>query len=133
MATRRNVNNRKRIPVGGNRNILTVEGKDKGYVYRWVNDVDGRLMEFNRAGYEHVIKKDVGTIGESDVKQASNLGMTVSKGVGQGTIAYLMRIREEFYKEDQDAKAAKHTQSEELIYENVGRLSGQYGKIDIKR
>jgi len=132
MATRRNASNRKRIPVGGNRNILTVAGKDKSYVYRWVNDTDGRLMEFNQAGYEHVLKDNVDSIGESDVKQASNLGKTVSKGVGQGTVAYLMRIRKEFYEEDQSSKAVKTQKSEDLIYDNVSRLSGQYGKIEIK-
>jgi hypothetical protein len=132
MANRRNENERKRIPVGGNRDILTVEGKDINYVYRWVNDVDGRVQKFIAAFYDNVYMKDGVEVGAQDVKQGSNVGSVVSKDVGKGITAYLMRIRKEYYEEDQAAKQRdKVDRSEEIIFENVDRLSGKYGKIDI--
>jgi len=123
-------NTRKRIPVGEARNILTVQGKEKGFVYRWVNDVDNRITEFKQAGYDHVVDDSL-DIGSDDVKQGSVVGKTISKSVGQGVTAYLMRIKEEWYKEDQQAKLSKVDSSEELIRANVNKITGRYGKVEI--
>ena len=131
MAKRRNANERKRVPVGGNRDILTVKGKDKNYVYRWVNDVDGRIQKFVAAGYDQVYMNDGMEVGAEDIKQGTNVGTVVNKSVGHGITAYLMRILKEYYKEDQESKAAAVNRSEEIIYENVDRLSGKYGEIKI--
>lgn len=134
MATRRNTTKRKRIPVGGNRDILTVLGKDKNYVYRWVNDVDGRIQKFVAALYDHVYMNEGVEVGAEDVKQGTNVGTIVSKSVGQGTTAYLMKIHKDYYEEDQAWKQAnKVDRAEEAIYNEVDRLSGAYGKIDIQR
>jgi len=132
MATRRNKDTRKRVPVGGNRDILTVLGKDKNYVYRWVNDVDGRIQKFIAAFYDNVYMDGDIEVGAEDVKQGTNVGTIVSKSVGQGVTAYLMKIDRKYYDEDQAIKAGEVDRSEESIY-NVDRLSGAYGKIDIQR
>jgi len=133
MANRRNKDTKKRVPVGGNRDILTVLNKEKNYTYRWVNDVDGRITKFKLADYEHVYMNEgveVGAVG--DVKQGTNVGTIVSKSVGQGITAYLMKIKTEFYNEDQAAKQKdKVDRAEEIIYENVDRLSGKYGEIKL--
>ena len=42
-----------RSPVN-QRNILSVKGKDPGYVYRIVNDTGDRIQMFEEAGYELV-------------------------------------------------------------------------------
>lgn len=121
-----------RIPISGNRDILTVKGKDNGFVYRWVNDKDGRIETFKAAGYETVDSPDI-EIGVEGVKTGSNLGSTVSKSVGQGTTAYLMRIEKEYYKEDKLAKAKAVDAKEASLNEHARELSGRYGSIDIKR
>lgn len=123
---------KKRVPIAGNRDILTVHNKEDGFVYRWVNDTDGRISKFKAAGYEQVDARDI-EVGEQDVKQASQLGATVTKGVGKGTNAVLMRIEEEYYKEDQAAKALQVDATEETLNENLNELDGKYGGIQIKR
>lgn len=120
-----------RVPVSGNKDILTVKGKDNGFVYRWVNDKDGRIETFKAAGYE-TVDADV-EVGTEDVKQASNIGSTVSKNVGQDTTAYLMKIDKKYYTEDQKTKAADVDSKEETLNEHLQNLSGRYGGIEIKR
>jgi len=131
MANRRSETKRKRVPVGGNRDILTVVSKEKNYTYRWVNDVDGRINKFKAADYGHVYMNEGVEVGAVDVKQSTNVGTVVSKSVGQGVTAYLMKIKTEFYREDQASKAAEINRAEEIIYENVDGLSGKYGEIKI--
>ena len=130
MANRR-ASNPTRIPVGGNRDIMTVHGKDDSYHYRWVNDVDNRLEQLKAAGYEPVTHEvHVGTKG---VGQSTNVGDTVTKGVGQGVTAYLMRIPKEWHEEDKKAKAEEVNRSEELLNDNINDISGRYGEVKIKR
>ena len=38
-----------RTPISG-RNVLTVQGKEPGYVYRIVNDSGDRIAQFQAAG-----------------------------------------------------------------------------------
>lgn len=122
---------RKRIPVSGNKDILTVEGKDDGFVYRWVNDTDeGRIATFKAAGYETVDAPDI-EIGQADVKEASTLGKTVTKNVGQGTTAVLMRIDQKWYDEDQAVKADGVRAKVESLNEHIEGLSGKHGSIKI--
>jgi hypothetical protein len=123
---------KKRVPIAGNRDILTVHNKEDGFVYRWVNDVDTRISKFKAAGYEIVDDSTI-EVGEHDVKQASQLGRTVTKGVGKGVNAVLMRIEEEYYNEDQAAKAETVNATEETLNQNLNELDGKYGGIQIKR
>lgn len=121
---------KRRIPVSGYRDILTVEGKQDGYVYRWVNDVDNRISRFQAAGYDFV-QHEV-EVGQRTVDNPGKYGSVVSKAMGQGRIGYLMRIPEEFYLEDQAAKQRGITQVEDNMKRtlNSGR-DGTYGKVTI--
>ena len=132
MATRKQAaSKRTRVPVSGNKDILTVKGKDDGFVYRWVNDTDeGRIQTFKDAGYETVDAPDIET-GGTDVKEATTLGKTVTKNVGQGTTAVLMKIDRKWYKEDQDAKAKVVRSKVESLNEHIEGLSGKHGSINI--
>lgn len=98
---------KKRIPLGASRDKGAVSDKDPAYVYRWVNASPGRVAMALNGGYEHV-KKDgvkVGTNGDKN----NNLGSMVSQYAGRDEQGlpydrYLMRIRREFYEEDQRSK-----------------------------
>jgi len=132
MATRRQAKPKNtRIPVSGNKDILTVQGKDDGFVYRWVNDTDaGRIEMFKAAGYETVDATNL-EVGQSDVNQASNIGKTQTKNVGQGTTAILMRIDKKFYAEDQAAKATDVDSKVQSLNEHTKDLAGKHGSITI--
>ncbi len=127
----------KRTPVNG-RNILTVTGKEPGYVYRVVNMTGDRVQQFLDAGYEVVNASDV-RVGDRRVDSATPEGsmaqVVVNKNEGQKAV--VMRIKEEWYKEDQALKAAEVSRLEQSITET---LSGKnkdspvdYGKIQISR
>lgn len=121
---------KRRIPVSGYRDILTVEGKEYGYVYRWVNDVDNRIARFQEGGYE-LVEHEV-EVGQRTVDNPGKYGSVVSKDVGKGRTAYLMRILEEFYAEDQAAKQRNILDAEIDMKRalNSGR-DGTYGKVKI--
>lgn len=120
-----------RIPVSGSRDILTVAGKDPSYVYRWVNDTDGRIARFRAAGYEFV-EHEVG-VGQRTTDSAKGVEKGWSKDVGQGITAYLMRIKREWFEEDQAAKQANVDRSEESLFRQLNKGGdGSYGKVTTK-
>ena len=121
----------KRAPVNG-RNVLTVQNKEPGYSYRFVNDLGGRVDEFLARGYEIVEDKDV-QIGDRRVSAPSGLGSKASAVVDkQGTRALVMRQREEWYLEDQAEKAKAIAETEQSM-EQQALSSNEYGKLDITR
>lgn len=118
-----------RTPVG-QRNILTVKGKDPNYEYRIVNDVEDRIAQFQEAGYE-LVPDDAVDVGDKRVSQGTSVGSKKVFSVGQGTKAYVMRIKKEWYEEDQRAKQRRVDAQESSIREKA--LDGTYGKLDITR
>jgi len=122
---------KKRIPLG-KRSVLTVGKKDKdpNYEYRFVNDKDGRINMFRDAGWEVVEKRGGMDIGDPQVGVSEQVGSIVTKSVGKGTVAYLMRIPKEFYEEDQEVKANNIAETEAgLKMEETKK--GRYGKVEI--
>lgn len=117
----------KRVPVSGNRDILTVQNKEKGFHYRWVMDRGMRVSKFIQGGYE--IAPDHGLIvGDARVGVSSQYGSTVVSTSQDGSNLVLMRIKQEWYDEDQEAKAQAIIESEEAMAE-LGE--GQYGTTGI--
>ena len=122
-------NRPQRTPVG-RRNVLTAEQR-KGYVRRWVNDVDGRIQMFEEAGYEAVTTPT--QVGDEIAGSASQVGSVVRKPVGGGVTAVLMEIPKEFYSEDQAAKEAHLKAKEGGLLEEV-QGEGFYGEgVTVKR
>lgn len=119
----------KRTPISG-RNVLTVSGKEPGYVYRIVNATGDRVQQFLDAGYEKVLANDV-QVGDKRINSASPEGSVAEVAVGDGQKAIVMRIREEWYKEDQLAKQAHVDQLEQTIKNNVS--GADYGSLKITR
>lgn len=97
---------RDRVPFGGHRRRLEVHNKDPNYVYYWFNDSQDRIARALGAGYEFVNKKDLGKdVGDKDVNNGtSSLDTRVSKKVGEDLTVYLMRIKREYWEQDQAAK-----------------------------
>jgi hypothetical protein len=120
----------RRTPIG-RRNVLTASGKEPGYVYRIVNDTGDRVQTFMDAGYELVPEKSV-QVGDKRVgTPAGSEGSNATASVGGGMKAYVMRIKQEWYDEDQAAKQAHVAFTEETTREKA--LDGTYGKLEISR
>ena len=118
-----------RVPVG-TRNVLTVAGKDPSYEYRVINDSGDRVQEFLDAGYE-LVEKDSVRVGDKRVNSASAEGSVSQISVGQGQKAFVVRIKKEWYEEDQAAKQAKVNALEDST--KAKALDGTYGKLEISR
>lgn len=118
-----------RVPVG-TRKILTVTGKEAGYEYRIVNDSGDRVQEFLDAGYELVENGSV-RVGDKRVNTATSEGTNAQISVGQGQKAFVVRIKKEWYDEDQAVKQAKVNELESAT--KAKALDGTYGKLDISR
>ena len=125
--TKRTERIEKRIPVGGNRDILTVDGKEEGFVYRWVLNIGNRIKKFEKGGYE-IVTHEV-TVGDARAATPTSLGSATVATSGDRQLI-LMRIPEAYYKEDQDAKEAEIAALEESMGKNV---EGSYGRINIER
>ena len=125
---------KKRIPLG-QRNVLTVtkEDKDPNFEYRWVNDRDDRINMFRDAGWEVDTRREGLQTGDPNVgKDTGRAGTPVTKSVGGGKVAYLMKIPKEYYEEDQQAKAAKIDEMESDLKLEKDK-KGRYGKIELSQ
>ncbi len=119
----------RRTPVGV-RNVLTVGGKDPNYEYRIVNDEGDRVEQFKAAGYDVVSASDV-TVGDRRINKASAEGSVAQVSVGGGLKAVVMRIKKEWYTEDQAAKIDSIAQTEAATKSEA--LEGRYGKFTVDR
>ena len=113
---------------GGRRNKLTILGKEPGFEYRIVNDDDDRIIDLQERGYE-IVNHDV-KVGDKRVGVPKKEGTPIQISVGGGKKAYLMRIKDEWYKEDQVAKQELVDELESTLKGNSG---GDYGKVQIEQ
>lgn len=121
----------RRASINGTRNILNVKGKDPNYEYRIVNDDDDRITQFQEIGYE-IVNENTVKVGDKRVAAPTQEGSPVKISVGGGKTAYLMRIRKEFYQEDQDLKAQRINEVEASMKEEA-RKHSDYGKLNISK
>lgn len=119
----------RRSPLG-RKQILRTEGKDPAYEYRFVTDENGRVEQFVDNDWEFVTKDQV-KVGERRVERASPEGSKSQVDLGQGRKGFLMRIKKEFYLEDQAAKQDSVNESEASMKQPA--LDGKYGKLEISR
>ena len=104
------IGSRKRIPMSVPKAKLSVP-EIAGYHLHWINDYAGRVAQAHQGGYEFVSEEEalvnsfsLGTA--SDLSGNTDMGSRVSVVVGKnedGTAlrAYLMKIRNEWFVEDQ--------------------------------
>jgi hypothetical protein len=101
---------------------------DKDFSYRFVNDTGSRIHNFQAAGYELVTGDDL-AVGDNRVSDASDLGSAKRVISNDGTTSYLMRIKKDWYEEDQATKAAALKEQEAAMKQEAS--SGMYGKLNI--
>jgi len=136
---------RKRMDVTGFNDKLSVRGQDPAYVYRFVKDISDeldkstgvvdyrpgqRVAGFLAKDWEFVLSKDV-QVGENSVYKTEGLGSIVRIPAGQDEWLFLMRIRKEWYAEDQKAKSQDILDTENQ-YAGLGSEEGTYGSVSIK-
>ena len=123
----------RRAPIGGSRNVLTVEGKEEGFHYRWVNDTGDRIEHLKSRGYEIVTHKV--SVGDKRVASTEGVGAAATANVGGGIKAVLMRISDEYKAEDDAAKRevvdATEAAIRTLVDPRTGESLGDYGTIGI--
>ena len=89
----------RRIPFGVPNTKLGITMSLPGYHLHWVNDTAGRIDEAKLGGYEFVSPSEV-----NDTSKESHIKRLVGKREdGSGMYAYLMKIRQDWYDEDQRA------------------------------
>lgn len=121
----------KRTPVNG-RNVLSLSNKEKGYEYRFVNDVGDRIETFKDRGWELVDAADV-SVGERRVSSATALGSKAQASVDKsGMKAFVMRIPSELYEEDKAEQAAQIAETEKTM-KQTALSQNDYGKLEIHR
>ena len=131
---------RKRVPLGTIRTKLQVEPIE-GYKFRWVNDEENRIPQAEQGGYEFTTYDELAgrPIGQHDTAPTSvEMGSKVSKVVGTQEngaplTAYLMKIKQEWYDEDQ-AEKQKYIDAVEqglINLEGVPESDSMYGEIKI--
>lgn len=120
-AGREEAGRQSRVPLGVARAKLSVPERT-GYVRRWVNDTEGRLLQAQQGGYQFATDQSL-QIGAPDVDNENrDLGARISRVVDKSTgqKAYLMEIKADFYAEDQTAKAQRIAETDRLI--KTGKL-----------
>ena len=136
----------RRSRVAGGRDKLTVSGQDPAFQYRWVKDVgnsvekpDGslhlkpgqRILSFQESGWSFVKSGEVGDIGESHVYSTKNQGDIIRLAAGMDEYLFLMKIKKEWYEEDQAAKEEEIKEMEQART-LANSAEGQYGSsLDI--
>ena len=120
---------RKRPPINGRGDVLTLSDLDSEYMYRVFNDKGTRIAQHKDYGWETVSADDV-TIGTRNAVHAGGIA-TVTVDSSDGTKGVVMRIRKDWYDEDQKAKQDAIAKTEEQI---VGESNndGNYGKVSIE-
>lgn len=119
-----------RANIGGRKNVLTCSKVEPGYVYRFVNDIDDNVLQKKELGYEFV--DDPVKVGDKSANVASNIGRVISKPVGGGITAYLMRCKESAYNERSNAKKEYNQEIMQAIFKDIGDTpdrEGNYGAI----
>lgn len=120
-------NHIRRTPINGTRNRLSVRGKEPGFVYRIVNDTDDRIQTFQEMGYELVTNTNV-SVGDKRVATPTKEGTPQKVSVGQGIQAYVMRQKQEYFDEDQNAKQVQVNELEASMKQSA-KNEGFYGEI----
>lgn len=120
-------NRTKRVPISGQRDIMTVQDKDPNFHYCWVNDEGTRIQDYLAADYE-IVQDPAVTIGDAqDVQVGDALTVTVDRVTGMKAI--LMRQPLEFYEEDRATEQVSITRSEESLFRQQNEEKGRYGTI----
>lgn len=119
---------RKKNAFNGTQLKLSVNYTIPGYHLHVLTDDGSRIHEALEAGYEFVTPEEIGGVSENVTSRNGDLGNRVRflvnprTGEGSAKFGYLMKQREEWYKEDQAALAAKNNLIDNTI--RKGKITG---------
>lgn len=113
-----------------NKGKLSVGRKDPDFEYRFVNDEGDNVADKADRGWEPVLKSET-VVGDRRVDLPTPEGTLATVTVGQGKKAVLMKIRKDWYEEDQAIKQGEVDKLEQAT--KAEALDGNYGKIEITR
>lgn len=108
---------------------LNVSTEIPGYHMHIFNDVPGRIEEALSAGYEFVSPDEIGSIAGNVVSRNTDLGDKVRFLVGAaegggGLYAYLMKIRQEWFEEDQEDQQRANDRVDQAIRSGQNTKAG---------
>lgn len=120
---------RKRVPIHGLRDKLTVKGIPEHLHPCWVNDYN--VQRYQDAGYgfwtgDAVVGDDGST------SLATVTDSVISRNVGNGVVAYLMVIPKEWHEEDMKAMHTDVDEKEQILFRQQKQSEGRYGNIEVK-
>ena len=122
---------RDRTPVGGYRDILTIEGRREDLHYRWVLDSneDGKnIWKFRNGGWQFVMADELDGIGQDMVMKSRNIGTLIRVPANrQGDYLYLMAIPKEWYEENQRQKQQEIDEREKSMFRRRDESEELYG------
>lgn len=95
----------KRVPFGTPRTRLSLNTQLEGFHYRWINDLPGRLSQAQEGGYSFVEPSEVGKEPTENNRVFELVGLQ-KDGVNP-LHAYLMKIPQEWYLEDDKVKQSQ--------------------------
>lgn len=117
---------RSRGVFNGTKGKLSIEGSIPGYHMHIFNDDPGRIQNAIDNGYEFVTPEEVET-GTNVVSNNTDVGDKVrflvgTDGIGEPKYGYLMKIKQEWYDEDQAALQRRNDMTDAAI--KRGKLDG---------
>lgn len=109
-----------RASFNGTEGKLRIQNEIEGYHCHIFNDVPGRIEQALEVGYEFVSPNEVGGTATNVVSRNTDIGDKVRFLVGtsetnEPLYAYLMKIRNEFYEEDQNVMQARVDRTDAAI------------------
>lgn len=119
---------RKRSVFNGTKGKLSVDANIPGYHLHILNDAGTRIQDALDNGYTFVKPEEVSGISENVVSRNGDLGdsrirfLVGSTDKGDPMYAYLMKIRQEWYEEDQTELNAKNDKIDAAI--RKGHITG---------
>jgi len=111
---------KKRIPAGQPRQVLPVEGIPEGYVGYWAKEE--QFDELLDAGYEFVTSGEV-RVGSMKT-EGDQMGSKVKHVGKRGSTVYLMKIRKDWYDENQAVKQAAIDRVDKQIHRGKFQTDG---------
>ena len=120
---------RKKGVFNGTRGKLAIEGEIPGYHLHIMNDDRTRLQDATDNGYEFVSPDEIKGVSENVVSRNGDLGdsrvrfLVGSQENGQPMYGYLMKIRQDWFDEDQAELQAKNDKIDNAI--RKGTVTGE--------
>jgi hypothetical protein len=107
-----------------------LKNTDPNFVYRVANDQGDRVEQLKELGYE-IVDAGAVRVGDRRVDLGKTVGSAATLALGRGDNGVVMRIRKEWYDEDQKNKQVEVSRSEQTMKEDARK--NNYGKLDISR